>query len=197
MHFTFQTQERNQLIQLGYELGRAIQSSGRAEPLIVGLDGNHNSGKSLIALAMDMAFNPDKYPEGINGDHNADALRRPVSVLDGFKKMFRVGKEQQKKDDLPVVFLNYCNISLTSQKSYDGRLRELKDSSPSSSVLIASNLLRTNRGEFNYESQGLKSDMLDMNIRVHGTPQNFLRKIEITAEDSHLYGLLQSRKFSL
>lgn len=185
MQIDLQTQGRDELIQAGTNLGKVLRESGRPG-WIMGLDGDKDSGKSLIALAIDQVFSPEKYPHGITKEHKADDLCHPATVIGSALKRFFPFARGEEKPDLPVVFFNYCRITAESQKTYDRRLQERRRSNPQSNVLIVANLFLKHRESFNNSASGVNSDFLNLNVRVFGKPERFTQTIEIVTQDSYL-----------
>jgi hypothetical protein len=120
----------------------------RDRPLFVSLIGDPNSGKELIALAFDLAFNPSRYPTGeIGRNVKADDVMTPANAG-------------------AVCFHGSDTRVLQSKQSFDGHLRELAQQAPQSHVHIVSNLLRSDDESIPSYEDGFNSDLLDMAITV-------------------------------
>lgn len=118
------------------------------KPIFISLIGDPMSGKELVALAFDMAFHPERYPNGeIDRNAKADDMLSPQNA----------GQ---------VCFHGSHPLVLRSKHSFDRHLMDLAASAPHSKIHIVSNLLRQN-GEPapNYEDD-FNSGILDMAITI-------------------------------
>jgi hypothetical protein len=171
MHLIKRVHSREGLIEFGSALGRAFQDADKAGRRIVCVGGDAESGKSLIALAIDQVFSPDEYPQGLAAGLSADNIMNPA---------FRCPPGR------PVVFNNYYNAMVPGPQGFDAVLDSFAQAHPRARILIAANLLRTPQEEFNYSARGLESERLDMNIYVRAVGKPFERQIEVTVEDPPL-----------
>jgi hypothetical protein len=74
MRTTIRTSTRDEFIALGQFLGETLVKNPQEKPWAIGIDGQLNTGKSLLVLGIDSAFNPDLYPNGISKDAVADNI---------------------------------------------------------------------------------------------------------------------------
>ncbi len=178
MRFSLLTRSREDFINAGIGFGEAFKSQCQDEnPWVVALNGSMNTGKSLIALAIDKAFRPEEYPEGITKRHSAD----------------RLYPKKGQETDFPVSFDNYVGEVFATRERLDNAIADFARDCPHSKVLIASNIRRTHSEHFNYNAQGLNSDLLNMNIIVTCKSSGpFWRNMNITVEHEPLIKALQS-----
>ena len=166
---TFDINTRDELIAFGKMLAKAILMVNPEKQWMLSIGADANSGKELIALAIDNEINPDRYPNGITTDISADRFLDP----DHF-------------ENLQVVFYNYVRVTITKREEYDREINKFRAKNPSAKVLIASNLERTFQGDFDYQRLGLNSNSLDMNVHVYKYSGTFGRKVVLTFKDERL-----------
>lgn len=178
MRYLHTTRSREDLIDFGLALGEAfkrhIKSDGN--PWLVTINGTMSSGKSLIALAVDQAFRPEEYPNGITSKYSADDLRPSANM----------------PVPLPVGFDNFMGASYPIREEFDDQLRQFIAEREGSKVLLASNLRRSATTAFNYAAKGLSSDFMDMNIIVTEDIGFFRRNLMITIENELLIETLKT-----
>jgi hypothetical protein len=156
---TLRTNSREQFLAASKQLGRILQNVSQQKPeIIIDLNGDACSGKSLVAIAIDSVFRPHNYT---NSGAIAPYCEADNSLAPG--------------DDKPVVFYNF-NFSAISFKerqllnlkeNYDEELKKIRRRSPSAKILIAANLYRGDAAPyFNYIQHRLNSDVLDLVINV-------------------------------
>lgn len=167
------TKNRRQLIWLGDTIGRFIKESQRASPWHMTINGDHDSGKSLIALAIDAVFRPQEYPRGIlsKNRHVADNLM--------------IG---------PVIFRNVSQSPAMCRDAFDKTLTDFQASRPQAHVVILSNVKRTFSESFHAATDGLESDILDIHIRVK-RGNGSIRHIAVNAADERLISLLENSPY--
>ena len=168
------TKNRNQLIWLGNTIGGFIKESQRTRPWHMAINGDHDSGKSLIALAIDAVFRPQEYPRGIlsKNRHVADNLM--------------IG---------PVIFRNVSQSPAMCRDAFDKTLTDFQASRPLAHVVILSNVKRTFSESFQAATDGLDSDILDIDIRVK-RGNGSIRHIAVNAADESLTSLLENSYYA-
>jgi len=113
----FRTHTRDDMIQLGDAVGILVKSPRlNQRPWVITLWGGENSGKSLLALAIDRAFRPQVYKNGIDRTCDANGLRNNF-----------------------VVFKNFYSIPVYNPNDLDKELDAFISRQPNSGVYIASN----------------------------------------------------------
>jgi hypothetical protein len=179
MNFIHLTKTRDDLIHLGNTLGRIFKDSDRTAPWILTFGASTSSGKSLVGSAIDQAFDPLDYPDGILEDHYADLL-------------------MYMKPAGPVKYVNLAQDRYETQAVFDRWLSAMERNHPGARVLICANTQRGHVSQsFNYSASGLQSDRLDMNIDFHVWGRDFERKLVITAENQELCDALQRSALTL
>lgn len=164
MRVQLKTKNRKQIIELGTMIGDFISASKRENPWFITINGDHDSGKSLIALAIDKKFRPQEYPNGI--------LSKNRHVADNLMKG-------------PVVFRNLSLMQEVDKADFDEALAEFQKRYGGGSVYITSNLKRVFTPTFNRASDGLDSDLLDISIRMK-RGWGSTRYVTIVARDENL-----------
>jgi ABC-type dipeptide/oligopeptide/nickel transport system ATPase component len=172
MHSAYTTEHRDNFIAFGRKIGRAIHSLNDKKQSIVALNGHIDSGKSLLALAIDSIYRPEKYKHGITESANAD---RQLNA--------------KKFGTIPVIF---DNLKYDIQPGHDApqQLKEFFAQNANPSVIIISNLYMKNRDIYHYTEDELKNYGVDLHIEVHLEQigrLNDKRVIDITATNSKLY----------
>ena len=164
---------RDELIEFSSKLGAALQRHPRKKPWIIDLEGDPDSGKSLIALAVDRVFNPQFYRQGITLAMSADRLP---------------GEFHETKN--PVYFCNYAYEIMETSEDYDDFLGRLIKRMPFNKVIMISNIYRSLPGvarhEFNYRSGNLHSDRLDIAIEVRKQRNSDERHVGVTFKNRSL-----------
>ena len=113
MHTGVYIHTRDEFIALGNVIGQAIHKSARANPWFISIQGHFASGKELIALAVDQALNPQRYPHGMRPDYYAEKNLRPGND----------GKPQ-------IVFNNFRGRYAPHCGYFDGYLQEFQKANP-------------------------------------------------------------------
>lgn len=172
------TTSRKRFIQFGQVLGVLLRETDPDKQWIIHLGDadDSNSGKSLIALAIDTALNPERYPHGLGEKLSADDLLKP-------------GNNGQAQ----IVFKNFYRCIEFGKTLFDAALAKFKDQNSDAKILVASNIERRAVGSFDYIGKGLDSDLLDINIEVHRLPGEWQRVLTITAKDEQLLRELEGR----
>ena len=169
MYFYIRIDTREEMIAFGNMLAKAMQACRREKPWIINIGADDKSGKSLIALATDQIYNPQRYPHGIIKDMIADTL---------------LAADPANRPS--VVFENFNRLVVTNKSAFDEKLSEFETKNPGTQVLIAANIDRTIRGEFDYPTKGLQSDRLDISVQVYKETEPFGRSIDLVLEDEEL-----------
>lgn len=175
------TKHREDIIRLGETMGTYFKENpmdrDKDTPWVVSLGADSDSGKSLVALAIDRAFRPHLYQNGIGEDVSADERLKPSSW----------------GPPVPVVFKNFQNFIHRGQESFDTAIGDFIGRYNSARVYVCANIQRTFMGEFNYAANGLSSKWLDANLHVYGHKKNgFLRRIATTVKNEELFNALQN-----
>lgn len=118
LEFKLPAQGRDGLINIGKKLGQFVQKSGKPSPWLFSLEGDENSGKSLIALGIDSVFNPSFYTQGIKLHHSADDL------MAGSVRFWNFGKD--------VLF---------RKEQLDFEIQSFAENSKGAAVCIGSNMM--------------------------------------------------------
>lgn len=168
MHLKVVVNSREEMIGFACSLGEIFKVHARPKPWMLTLGADADSGKSLIALGIDQAFNPARYTEGIQSGHSADKLTTGSVIFQNFRR--------------PIV---------ASKEEFDSFLTRFEQSNKTGLVLIATNIERTFTGDFDYEHEGLNSDRLDMNIHVHKTAGAFARRLSVTTHNEAVHQVLR------
>ena len=161
---------RDQMIWLGHMIGTYIRNVDKQNPWHITINGDHDSGKSLIALAIDEKFRPEDYPHGI--------LSKNRHVADNLIKG-------------PVLFRNISLGPAVDKIGFDTSLTNFQDRCSEGKVYVTSNLKRIFTGEFNRAADGLDSDILDIDIKVT-KGRGSVRYITIVARDESLIEILSN-----
>lgn len=165
---------RAEVIAFGEKLGRAMKTLHHEGPWFIRLDGDFNSGKSLVALAMDKGFRPTSYPDGLERDVRIETL-----MSDWF---------QNNPDSLHTVFKHFGHMVCETRSCFDQELVNFRDKNSQASILIAANLERSMMG--NDLDDGLNSDLLDLAMKVEKTGDGFKCKILLLTNNSEIYQAL-------
>ncbi len=168
MYIETKIESREELLSLANKVGEVLRGMPRRDgPWIITLGASASSGKSLLALGIDEIFNPSHYPDGVTRNASADHI---------FNRK--------------VVFNNFRWLTRSNHDDFDQALHDFEHGHPAAKVLIASNLDRTLSGNFNYETLGMCSKRLDLNIDVHMEPGSFRRRICLATENERLAAAL-------
>jgi hypothetical protein len=180
MYAEFVTHSRDEFISLGQALGLALKPLAEQEQKIILLGGHGNSGKSLLALAMDSVFRPEEYEDCIPLHLSAD------SKLDSSEKF-----------GLPVTFNNFACRLEESDPAFDRILKNFAGRNTDAKLVIAANINRHYLTDFNYKANGLHSRNLDLYVDVRGkiqNPHSFQRTTTIYADKPDVIQALYSIK---
>ena len=161
-----QTNSREAFIALGHALGRATLRTPCKSPWYVSLQGDFSSGKELLALALDQALNPQRYPAGISKELAAETYLRPGNA----------GRPQ-------TVFANFRNRYAPNGSFFDEYLRDFGLQNPRAHVVIASNISRPGSFEFYRGAKNMESECLDVGVVVYKLGSGFKRGVDITFKD--------------
>jgi hypothetical protein len=172
MQHDFYFHSRGEMIGFAGRLADVIRSTGREQPWFIALEGDAQSGKSIIPLALDRAFNDAAYPHGIERGLSADRLLRPGRQPSG-----------------AVVFYNFGMID--RHGSYDSAWYDFEQDNPGARVLVASNIERSIINEFHHATFR-DSKRLDLALEFKRLPDG--RRITATANDPLLQNFFQSLK---
>ena len=174
--------KRNDMIHLVQVTGHYFKENAKDHPgntpwtILLGADSD--SGKSLLALAIDSVFRPHLYPDGISHEVSADSRLKP----DFFGSPVP-----------PVIFSNFQNLIYSSQEYFDSALEDFIHKYSGAKVYVSANIQRTFTGEFNYAAHGLCSNWLDANFHVYGHKKDgFKRRIVATVKDRAFFQTLQT-----
>ena len=149
---------------------------------MIHIDAAYNSGKSLIALGIDQAFNPERYPAQLPPDINADFMLNP---------------DWNGKKELSVIFQNFnllqpeypleqvLNINNPRPFCYQDCIKILEDLNPEARVMIGSNLSAA-AADFNFSANDSLPEGIDMNINVYKLWGGFNRKLVINVDSEAL-----------
>lgn len=166
MDLGIQTNSRDAFIALGHAVGRATLRSPFKTPWYISLQGDFSSGKELFALAIDQVVNPQRYPNGITRDLEAEQQLRP-------------GNDGKPR----TVFANFRNRYAPSGSFFDEYLRDFGLQNPGAHVVIASNISRPGSHEFYRGSANMDSQFLDVGVVVYKLGAGFKRGVDITFKD--------------
>jgi hypothetical protein len=159
--------DRAGLVSFGEDLGRILKEQNREQPWMIRLDGDFDSGKSLVALAIDKGFRPEAYPEGLHSGIRIETL---------------MPWHRNPPGSLHTVFRHFAHILRISRGAFDCELADFEARNPQARVLIASNLDRSITG--NDLEGGLDSNRLDLAIRVLKSGDQYERHVELIARDN-------------
>jgi len=174
---------RNELIDLGGTLAAALQAESFDKTWMISLRGTADSGKGLLALAMDRYLNPLRYPDGITKELSADTLLAPGNE----------GKPQ-------IVFCNFYKANAPAKgKKIAERLSQFKTDNPDARILIAANVeLPPTSGDQILSLRG--TDCVDVDLLFHRQNEliaEFPRSsIDVRTQDALLGVKLSKRIFS-
>ncbi len=172
------TQARDDILKLGQLVGAFIQSNDPYVPFAATFGSDTNSGKSLLALAIDNYFRPGFYEHGVTPDHSADDILK---------------RSWDQQTSIPVVFKNFLQLRSATDESFDRTLKKFRDQNFSARAVLASNLQRTIIGQFDYARKGLCSTILDANFFFHIKPgKPFSRNISMTTKHGGLLETIRS-----
>lgn len=166
MDLGIQTNSREAFIALGHAIGRATLRTPYKSPWHVVLQGDFSSGKELLALAIDQALNPKRYPNGITKDLEAERHLHPDND----------GKPR-------AVFANFRNRYAPNGSFFDAYLRDFSLDNPLAHVVIASNISRPGSHEFYRGAANMDSQFLDVGVVVYKLGAGFKRGVDITFKD--------------
>jgi len=176
MYFLLPIHSREALIAFGRKIAEAVEAAPRpdARARLIVAGGDSDAGKSFTALAADYAWNPARYPDGLNKNISADTL---LIYDPHLSKM--------------VVFQNMDGRVKATRGAFDAAL-ELFDAGfrPRHGIIYLSNLKRIEGKPFDYESNGLDSRRLDLHLHSRIEPGPFIRTIGVTVEDEKLIAQL-------
>lgn len=141
---TYKLPQRSDMLHFADSFGKAIKSLDRPQPWCVQLNGDAQSGKSLIPLGVDKVFNPHLYPAGVTEEINADDM----------------------KHDGTVFFFNFCHWIEETKVGFDKLLRRNEGEYPEARVLIFGNVMRGMSDHFLCASEEFHSERLDVYLRV-------------------------------
>ena len=175
--------DRDGMILLGDLIGAFIKAAGRKRPWMIALEGPLECGKSLIPLAVDRCFRPDRYEGEISRESKADDLTQG-----------------------PVVFTNFLAAIHERKLSLDEGLLRFQSTAPDALVYIGSNVIKDHLDSdssliesFQAAALGDKSALLDMAFTIKWK-QNMRRQISLSVRDAdvekEVTGLLAT-KFEL
>lgn len=166
MDLGIQTNTREAFIALGNALGRATLRTPTKSPWYISLQGDFSCGKELFALAVDQVLNPQRYPNGITRDMEAEITLRPGND----------GKPQ-------TVFANFRNRYAPNGSFFDEYLLDFGLQNPRAHVVIASNISRPGSFEFYRGAANMESEFLDVGVVVYKLGSGFKRGVDITFKD--------------
>ena len=169
MHTGVHIHTRDEFIALGNVIGEALHQNPRENPWFISLQGDMSSGKELVALAIDQALNPQRYPKGIEKDHSAE-----MELRHGNGRTF------------PVVFSNFRNRYAPHPGYFDGYLQEFQRANPNAYVLVASNISRPGTFESYRSAEHMQSDLLDVGLEVYKRGAPFVRAVELSFKNEPL-----------
>jgi len=163
-------ENREEFIRYFFNIASAIQKtqrlSQRQQPLFISLDGDSMSGKGLVALAMDMAFNPERYPD---------------EIIDRNDKVDDILSSENART---VHFRNLRNYDpIQDRDAYDECLKQnFWKVAPQSRVHFISNLEYADDRILYGDDAYFDSDLLDMTITVRKDDDyNILREAGLDA----------------
>lgn len=168
--------DRAGLVAFGENLGRILKEQSRNQPWMIRLDGDFNSGKSLVAMAIDKGYRPEAYPDGLDRGVRIQTLMPDWHL--------------NKPGSLHTVFKNFGHLICKTRNNFDQELKDFEARNPQARILIASNLRRSLTGnDFDGE---LDSDRLDVAVRVLNSGDQFQRHVDLITKETGVAYKLQT-----
>lgn len=176
MQFSFSIKTRDDFIDFARSIGHIVRDRSNKEQTLIGFGGDADSGKSLLAFGIDMAFRPEQYPNGM-----VQLYRSAERALSG----------EFNKQGL-VIYENFRHDVYLTRENFDRGMRYFKSQHPDAKVLCYANAARTIGGEHDYATKGMDSDELDMSVRVYNTDEikncspnaSFKRRVVVDVADN-------------
>jgi hypothetical protein len=178
---------RHDLIDFGRLIGSVIRDADRPRPWIICITGDGDSGKSLIALAIDYCFDPRRYEDAKLSNISADRMLNTGKVENlkvGFKNVINVIHQTSEAFDASVesilsdVLKGQCHGIRMSGILPQAGMR----------ALVISNLGLLGQLP---EDDSLQSSLVDIQINVRIGKGIFTRFIEVTYNDPQLKTALE------
>ncbi len=139
-------EDRDQFIRFFFNIAVGLKNDSE-KTLFVGLGGQFDSGKGLVALAFDLAYHPEKYPNNIIG------------------KDLKVDDVLSARNAGLVHFVNAQGSDFADADSMDDYLMSVQAQAPQSRVHFLSNLQQSFSNNSNGQIQ-LNSKKLDGVITI-------------------------------
>ena len=159
---TLHSTSREHFLFLAMTVGKILHTKQREKPWMIDVNGDQASAKSVFALAADIAYRPEKFPEGITPDIIAD---------------YHFASPETD----PIIFFNAGPKILDTKKNYDAAFKWFAQRFPAAKIIMLANIMRDEEEPYyNYEN-GFGSDVLDVGILVQAI--RYLHDIEPHSPD--------------
>lgn len=177
MRFALKTTSREELIEVSHLLAKTLESVENTKPWIVHIDAAYDSGKSLIALGIDQALNPERYPAELPRNLEADIMLAPQWHEKKLSVVFQNFNLLQHEYTSEEVF----NINNPRPFYYRDCIKILEELNAEARILIGSNLSAA-AADFNFNAHDKLPERIDINIGVYKLWGEFNRKLVINVD---------------